>query len=611
MKNIRSILSFAVHYKGYAWLNILFNVFFVIFNLLSLLLFIPFLRLIFTDEQILYDQPIWTGFDGIGKYLEEYYYFLMSDYIQANGKIGALAFICVSIGVTFFFKLLSRYLAMFFLANIRNGVVADLRNALYAKLVRLPLAYFSEERKGDMISRATNDIQEVEFSVMNSMQLVFREPIAIVLNLTVMFYMSTNLTLFALILLPISALLIGRVGKSLKRTSAQGQKKMGEVVSYLEESLGGLRIIKSFNAADRVSKTFAEHNDEHRRIMLKAYRKRDLASPLNEFLGSMVLISLVWFGGNLILDADPGEGMSGEEFMGYIIVFSQLLRPVQAVASGVAQVNKGMAALERVNAVLDVQDTLPEQPNAKTVTSLNKAIEFRNVSFAYHKEKVLKNINLTVTKGKTIALVGESGGGKSTMVDLLPRFYDCTEGDILFDGVDIRDIKLADLRAQFGIVSQESILFNDTIYNNIAFGFPDATPERVEEAARIANAHSFISELEEGYQTNIGDRGNKLSGGQKQRISIARAVLRDPDVLILDEATSALDTESEKLVQEALENLMKNRTSFVIAHRLSTIRNADEIIVLQKGEIAERGTHQQLLDKGGVYARLSSLQSFQ
>jgi subfamily B ATP-binding cassette protein MsbA len=608
VRNFRHILLLAKKYRRYALLNIGFNILFVIANLISLVLFIPFLKLIFAQDLSLPERPDFGTMDVV-EYAEAWYNFRMFEYVQDYGKTGALAFICVSVAVMFFLKLVFRYLAMYYLAVVRNGVVADLRQNLYEKMVLLPLGYYSEERKGDMISRATSDVQDVEFSIMNSLELLFREPLAIALHLGVMFYMSAELTLFSLLLIPISGLVIGRVSRSLKRSSARGQRMMGNLVSTLEETLGGLRIIKAFNAQKHVQDKFRQQNQDYNRTMIKAYRKRDLASPLNEFLGSLVLIALVWFGGRLILNGDSSS-MTGDAFIGYIIVFSQLLRPVQSIAGGMAQVNKGMASLERITAVLDAEDTIPEDPQAQPVSGFSSTIEYRNVTFSYGGEPVLKNINLIIPKGKTIALVGESGGGKSTMADLLPRFYDVTSGQILIDDTDIRKLKVYPLRGLFGVVAQESILFNDSVYNNIAFGATQVSASDVERAARIANAHEFIEQLEAGYQTNIGDRGGRLSGGQRQRIAIARAVLHNPPILILDEATSALDTESEKLVQEALEHLMEGRTSVVIAHRLSTIQHADEIIVMQKGEIAERGTHAQLYAANGVYRRLCDMQLF-
>jgi subfamily B ATP-binding cassette protein MsbA len=572
-----------------------------------MVMLIPFLKLIFNEQFTVVPRPEWNSVAGLGGYLEQYYNYQMSEFILSNGKTGALGFVCVTMAFTFLLKLITRYLAMYYLAVIRNGVVADLRQQLYTKMVILPLGFYSSERKGDMISRATGDVMDVEHSIMNSLELMFREPLAIILSLSVMFYMSVELTLFGLILIPVSGIVIGRISRSLKRTSAKGSAKMGELVSNLEETLGGLRIIKAFNAQKHVNGQFSNLNNEYRRLMIKAYRKRDLASPLNEFLGSMVLIALVWFGGRLIIEGTDSN-LTGEEFIAYIIVFSQLLRPVQSIAGSMAHINKGMASLDRITNILEAEDTIPEKSEARPVGEFKDKIEYCNVIFSYGNEPVLKNINLTINKGKTVALVGESGGGKSTLADLLPRFYDTSGGGIYIDGQEIKDLKIQQLRGLFGIVAQESILFNDSVYNNIAFGMENITLTEVEAAARIANAHEFISQLPQGYHSNIGDRGGKLSGGQRQRISIARAVLRNPAILILDEATSALDTESEKLVQEALDHLMKGRTSIVIAHRLSTIQHADEIIVLQKGEIAERGTHRELWELNGIYRRLCNMQ---
>lgn len=631
VKSYFKILKMALAYKGLAALNILFNVMYVVFNLLSLLVFIPFLQLIFETDavEVIANPPVWAT-SNIDDYFSDYYHFWMSNYIGAEGKLGALEFICVSVVILFLLKNICRYLAMFFLAGIRNGVVRDLREALYCKILILPLGFYSDERKGDIIARTTGDVQEVETSIMSSLELIFREPISIVITLGSMIIISPTLTIGSFILLPIGALVIGRVGKSLKRTSTKGQNKMGELISNIEESLGGLRIIKAFTAEDSAQSKFDKLNNAYRRLMVKAYRKRDLASPLSEILGSVVMVCLVYFGGRLILTDDGTGDLSGSAFIAFIAIFSQLLRPIQGVASAYSNINKGAAALERVEEILEAENNITEKENAQEIGTFSDGIEYRGVSFSYSSKKelqditdgaeeekisdtpdtlVLKNINLSIQKGKTIALVGESGGGKSTMADLLPRFYDVTEGGIHVDGVDIRDLSLDNLRGLMGIVTQQSILFNDSIFNNIAFG-TEATMEEVVNAAKIANAHEFIEGMKNGYQTNIGDGGGKLSGGQRQRVSIARAVLKNPPILILDEATSALDTESERLVQDALYKLMENRTSLVIAHRLSTIQHADEIIVLVKGEIVERGTHAELLERQGVYKKLSDLQSF-
>jgi subfamily B ATP-binding cassette protein MsbA len=422
-----------------------------------------------------------------------------------------------------------------------------------------------------------------------------------------LFYWSTELTLFALILLPVTALIIAVIGKSLKRTARQEKTQMGVLFSAMDEGLGGIRIIKAFNAIPQVLKSYKRENLKHQKLVTKAFRKRDLSSPLNEIIGSMVMIAIVWYGGLLALDS-KNTGFTGPTFIGFIIVFSQLMRPISAVSQSISNLNKASASQERINEILNADEKIYESQNPIALSDINTSIEYKNVFFKYGDEYVLKDVSFSIPKGKTIALVGESGSGKSTLADLLPRFYDVQEGAIFFDGINIKETSIFDLRHHIGIVSQESILFNSSVKENIAFGMPDAKDTEIMRAARIANAHDFISELEFGYDTNIGERGNKLSGGQKQRVSIARAILKNPSILILDEATSALDTESEKLVQEALENLMENRTSLVIAHRLSTIKKADEIIVLSKGEIKEQGNHEELMEKGGIYHKLSSLQ---
>lgn len=500
-------------------------------------------------------------------------------------------------------------MAMYYLAIIRNGVVMNLRKQLYDKLISLPVGYFTNERKGDLISRLTNDVTEIEVSVMSSLELIFREPFTITIFLISMVVISPSLTLFSLVLMPVSALIISRVGKSLKRTSAKGQAKMGEVVSAIDEMIGGLRILKGFNAEEQSKKNFDKVNSEYNKISVRMFRKRDLSGPMSEFLGSAVMITLVWFGGRLILGGDA-DGLSGESFIGFVIVFSQLIRPVQGIATAHSNINKGLAAKDRVDEILHTHNAILEQKDALPVAEFKTEIKFDRVTFRYETENVLKNISFSIPKGKTIALVGQSGSGKSTIADLVPRFYDTTEGEVLLDGVSLKKLKAKDIRALLGIVSQESILFNDSVAANIALGDPHPDLKRVEEAAKIANAHEFISKLEKGYHQNIGERGMKLSGGQRQRLCIARAVYKNPPVLILDEATSALDTESEKLVQDSLNQLMKNRTTLVIAHRLSTIQHADEIIVLQKGEIAERGNHTDLYAANGVYRKLCDMQSF-
>jgi ABC-type multidrug transport system fused ATPase/permease subunit len=479
---------------------------------------------------------------------------------------------------------------------------------LYDKILRLPIGYFTEKRKGDIISRITGDVQEVEWSILQMIEIIFRQPITLLAYLIFLFILSPQLTIFVLIVLPISGFIIGRIGRSLRRTSDKVQSKMGNMVSLIEETISGLRIIKAFNAIDFSYNNFVKTNTDFARVSTRMIRKRDLASPLSEFLGIMVTAIILWYGGGLILSHD--NSLDATLFIVYLGVFSQLLPPAKDISQAAAYIQKGASSLDRIDYILQAEQVIIEKADPVHVSDLQHSIEYRNVCFKYNTEPVLTDINLVVPKGKTIALVGPSGGGKSTMVDLLPRFYDITGGQLLIDGHDVRDIAISDVRGLMGIVNQETILFNGSVYENISFGMKDVTLEKVISAAKVANAHEFIERLDYGYDTNIGDRGLKLSGGQRQRISIARAVLKNPPVLILDEATSALDTESERLVQDALVKLMKNRTSVVIAHRLSTIQHADEIIVLNAGQIVQRGNHQELIAVDGIYKKLCEMQSF-
>jgi subfamily B ATP-binding cassette protein MsbA len=539
--------------------------------------------------------------------IKDYFYFEIGRLITQYVELTVLAFICATLVVMYFLKNLFRYLAMYYIAEVRNGVVRDIRYALYHKILILPLSFYSEKKKGDIISRMTTDVQEVEWSVMSSLEMMFRDPVYILTYLVTLFILDYELTLMVLVLLPVTGLIIGQIGKSLKRTSAKGQIKMGELLSTIEETISGLRNIKAFNAIDWANRNFRATNYRYNRLMVRLYRKRDLASPLSEFLGIAVSVFVIWYGGKIILE--PGSTLDAALFIMYILVFSQIINPVKALSTAIYNIQKGAASVERIEHVLVAEEVITEKEEALPVKDFREQIEYRGVWFRYGQEDVLKNINLIIPRGKSIALVGASGSGKSTMADLLPRFYDTTQGDILIDGVPIRDYIISDVRALMGIVSQETVLYNASVFDNIAFGLQGVTEEQVMEAARVANAHEFIMEMPEGYQTNIGDRGVKMSGGQRQRISIARAVLRNPPIMILDEATSALDTESERLVQEALTNLMQNRTSLVIAHRLSTVQHADEIIVLHKGEIAERGSHNELMALQGVYRRLHDMQA--
>ena len=612
MKRFFHILSYIRGYWRYGFLNMFFNILSIIFGLFSLTMIAPVLDLLFRQNETEYVERLAKGKPemmlSVQSAIDNFYYYLTKIIVE-EGKLNALFFICILVVAFIFLKNIFRYFATFFLANIRIGVVKDLRNEVYAKSLRLPLSYYSDERKGDLISRMTTDVQEVEWSIMQSLEFLFRDPINIIFLLCSMLWISPQLTFFVFALLFIPGFLIGKIAISLRKSSVKGKSKLGLLFSIMEETFSGLRIIKAFNAEKPMQKKFTEENNVYSRIMIWMQRKTDLAGPLSEFLGVTISAVLIYYGGSLVLS----EKLSASLFITYIAIFSQIIPPSKALTTAYYNIQKGLASAERIEKILYADDVIHEVTNPKTINSFEKEIEYKNVSFAYTRGDeghVLKNINLKVVKGKTIALVGQSGSGKSTLADMLPRFYDPDMGEILIDGISMRELKITSLRELMGIVTQESILFNDTVFNNIAFGFPDVKDENVIAAAKIANAHDFINEMPEKYQTNIGDRGSKLSGGQRQRIAIARAVLKNPPILILDEATSALDSESERLVQDALTQLMKNRTSIVIAHRLSTIQHADEIIVLQKGEIVERGNHSELLSKNGVYKELYDMQVF-
>jgi subfamily B ATP-binding cassette protein MsbA len=605
MRLLSGPYKYITPYWRYVGLNIIFNLLSIFFGLFTITLAIPFLGLLFGTEKPVTSLP---EFSLSAEYMQAAFNYFITGVIQESGREAALIRMSLLVLLMFFLKNLCRYLAMYFLAPVRNGVIMDIRNALFNKVLILPLAFYSNERKGDIMARMNNDVQEIEWSVIGAIEMVFRDPPTVIIYLITLFVMSPSLTMFSLILIPLAGLLIGKIGKSLKRSSDVGMKQTGDLLSIIEETLGGLRIIKAFRAESQLNGRFTGMNNDLRRVMNRIYRKKDLASPMSELMGSAVIVSIMWYGGSSVLSGN--STLSPEVFMTFILVFTQILPPIKAITQAYYNLQKGRASLDRVNQILDAENTIPEKDNPKSIDRLISKVEFQNVSFDYIGSPVISEVNFSLEKGKTIALVGPSGSGKSTLADLLSRFYDVKSGAISIDGVDLRDLKLSDLRGLMGIVSQESILFNDTVFNNIALGNPNATMEAVVEAARLANAHDFISTLENGYNTVIGDRGSKLSGGQRQRLSIARAVLKNPDILILDEATSALDTESERLVQDALSVLMKNRTSLVIAHRLSTIRHADEILVLENGKIIERGTHDLLISQGGMYKRLCDLQEF-
>ena len=609
MNSIRQIFNYSFKYKKLAFLTIIGNLLFTFFNLLSLVLFIPFLQLIFSSEklQTVIPKPAYSGdISLLPEFIIKSYNFQMHEMVIHDPK-QALFSVCIMVFSAFFLKNLFRYMAIWFQSELRFSVVRDVRDELFEKSIHLPLSFHTQERKGDLISRMSSDVGEIENGVVALLEILFRDPISILIHLVSLFYISPTLTLASFFLLPISAFVISRVGKSLKRTAQQNQEQLGLLISSIDESLSGVRIIKSFNASGFIFNLFKKLNLRHQKLHTKTMRKKDVSSLLNETIGAGVMMCLVWFGGQEILE-NTNNGLTGELFLTFIIIFSQLLRPIQSISNGMALMNKAKVSLDRVNEVLQTDEKITEKPNAKTIVDFKSQISFENISFKYAEETIISSFSLEVKKGKLIAIVGESGSGKSTLMDLLPRFYDVNEGSILIDEVDIRDYKIADLRGLIGIVSQESILFNISVIENIAFGDPNPDRNRVIEAAKIANAHGFISDMDEAYDSIVGERGNKLSGGQKQRLSIARAVYKNPKILILDEATSALDTESEMLVQEALEKLMQNRTSFVIAHRLSTVRNADEIIVLAKGKIIEQGNHEDLMKKRGAYQKFCTLQ---
>lgn len=600
---------FVSPYKKYIGWAILLNILSAVFNVFSFTLLIPILDILFKtgENNKVYEYMEWgtAGFKDVA--INNFYYYV-SQMIQDNGPTTALIFLGLFMALMTLFKTSCYFASSAVMIPLRTGVVRDIRIMVYAKVMRLPMGFFSEERKGDIIARMSGDVGEVENSITSSLDMLIKSPIMIILYFITLIATSWKLTLFTVLVLPAMGWLMGKVGRKLKRQSLEAQGKWSDTMSQLEETLGGLRIIKAFIAEDRMINRFTRCSNELRDAVNKVAMRQALAHPMSEFLGTILIVSVLWFGGALILGHN--SSLTAPTFIFYMVILYSVINPLKDFAKAGYNIPKGLASMERVDKILKAENNIKEIPNPKPLTGMNDRIEFKDISFSYDgKREVLKHVNLTVPKGKTVALVGQSGSGKSTLVDLLPRYHDVQGGDITIDGTSIKDVRIADLRSLIGNVNQEAILFNDTFFNNIAFGVENATMEQVIEAAKIANAHDFIMEKPEGYNTNIGDRGGKLSGGQRQRVSIARAILKNPPILILDEATSALDTESERLVQEALERLMKTRTTIAIAHRLSTIKNADEICVLYEGEIVERGRHEELLELDGYYKRLNDMQA--
>lgn len=608
MDYIKKLSRFIIPYKRFAILNIICNVFYALFSTLAMLSLMPMINVLFGESEKVYIKPIYGGIRTIKNYSQDYLNYIVTTTTESDGPQRALLYMIVLIITLFLLKNLFNYLALFFITFLRNGVLRDLRNEIYNKVLTLPIAYYSEKKKGDIIARISADVNEVKNSMLSVLELIVKEPLTIIFAIVAMFLISVKLTIFVFIFIPVAGFIISRIGKSLKRKSDKVQREQGLFLSTLEETLGGLKVIKGFNAEKRFNQKFNDSTNRFYNFSNILMNRQNLASPTSEFLGIATIAALLWYGGNMVM---VEQTLSGGAFIGYMALAYQILTPAKAISKASYQVKSGNAAAERVLEIIETVSVLEDHPNAITKPDFTSEIELKNISFKYEDELVLKNFSLLVPKGKSVALVGQSGSGKSTIANLVTRFYDVNEGSITIDGKNIKDLTKHSLRNLMGLVTQDSILFNDSIKNNLLLGKENASDSEIIEALKIANAWEFVKDLPNSIDNNIGDSGGKLSGGQKQRLSIARAVLKNPPIMILDEATSALDTESERLVQNALENMMKNRTSIVIAHRLSTIQNADLIVVMQKGEIAEQGTHNELLAKNGVYKKLVEMQSFE
>ncbi len=594
-------------YKKYLVLTVVFNILSAILNIFSFMAIIPILQILFKTQQAhVPDHLMQWGSAGMKEVFMNNVNYYIYQMIESMGATTTLLVIGLFLAFMTFLKTGAYFLSSATIIPIRTGIVRDIRNQLYRKITSLPLGFFSEERKGDIIARISGDVQEVESSIMSSLDMLFKNPVLIIFYFSTLLFVSWQLTLFTLVFVPIMGWIMGFVGRKLKQKSIKAQALWSDTMSQVEETLGGLRIIKAFCAEEKMNQRFDKINSAYRENIRRVNTRQQMAHPMSEFLGTLMIVIVLWFGGMLVLN---GKSLSGPTFIYYMVILYSIINPLKEFSKAGYNIPKGLASMERIDKILQAENNIKEKPNPVHINEFKHKIEFRDVSFRYGEKWVLRHINLTIEKGKTVAIVGQSGGGKSTMVDLIPRYYDVQEGAVLIDGVNVKDMGIHDLRQLIGNVNQEAILFNDSFRNNISFGVDNATQEQIEAAAKIANAHDFIMETEQGYDTNIGDRGNRLSGGQRQRISIARAILKNPPILILDEATSALDTESERLVQQALEHLMKTRTTVAIAHRLSTIKNADEICVMHEGQIVERGTHEELLALNGYYKKLNDMQS--